>query len=186
MIEWLSNNYGVSINAVILKYVKTKNGEELIARTAIIPEEVEKERSRKGQIKVPMSDEPGDYNEEELKDLLKSYLSETRTTPRRIREILLPLCLKHDVVNREMIKKELLKRGEAKDDGQAGIILTTISREIGIAKRDYLRQIIQYEKDPSKPWEKENYRLEAGYKDMVKSILKELNERGEKSNIPSS
>ena len=76
-----------------------------------------------------------------------------------------------------MIKKELLKRGEAKDDRQAGIILTTISREIGIAKRDYLRQIIQYEKDPSKPWEKENYRLVEHYKDLVKSVLDELKQK---------
>ncbi len=55
MIEWLSNNYGVSINAVILKYVKTRNDEELIARTVIIPEEVEKERTRKRQFKISMS-----------------------------------------------------------------------------------------------------------------------------------
>ena len=177
MIEWLSNNYGVSINAVILKYIKTKNGEELIARTVIISEDIEKERIRKRQFKILMSDEPGKYNEDELRDLLINYLSEDRTTPRRIREILLPLCLKHNVVNREMIKKELLKRGEAKDDRQAGIILTTISREIGIAKRDYLRQIIQYEKDPSKPWEKENYRLVEHYKDLVKSVLDELKQK---------
>ena len=177
MIEWLSNNYGVSVNAVILKYVKTRNGEELIARTVIIPEEVEKERIRKRQFKILMSDESGKYNEDELRDLLTNYLSEDRTTPRRIREILLPLCLRHEVVNREMIKKELLKRGEAKDDTQAGIILTTISREIGIAKRDYLRQIIQYEKDPSKPWEKENYGLVERHKDLVKSVLEELSKQ---------
>jgi len=177
MIEWLSNNYGVSINAIILKYVKTRNGEELIARTVIIPEEIEKERIRKRQFKILMSDEPGKYNEDELRDLLINYLSEARTTPRRIREILLPLCVKHEVVNREMIKKELLRKGEAKDDRQAGIILTTISREIGIAKRDYLRQIIRYEKDPSKPWEKENYRLVEHYRDLVKNILEELNKQ---------
>ncbi|MCL0106472.1 endonuclease NucS [Peptococcaceae bacterium] len=180
MIEWLSNNYGVSINAVILKYIKTRNGEELIARTVIIPEEIEKERIRKRQFKILMSDEPGKYNEDELKDLLINYLLENRATPRRIREILLPLCLKHNIVSREMIKKELLKRGEAEDDRRAGIILTTISREIGIAKRDYLRQIIQYEKDPSKPWEKENYRLVEDYKGLVKSVLGELNKQKEK------
>jgi len=44
MSKWLSNNYDVSINAVILKYIKTKNGDELIARTVIIPEEIEKRK----------------------------------------------------------------------------------------------------------------------------------------------
>ncbi len=126
MIEWLSNNYGVSINAIVLKYIKTKNGEELMARTVIIPEEIEKERIRKRQIQALMSDEPGNYDKEELKELLIKYLSENRPTPQRIREILFPLCLKHDNVTREMIKKVLMEKGEAPDEGKAGIILTTI------------------------------------------------------------
>jgi hypothetical protein len=175
MIEWLSNNYGVSINAVILKYIKTKSGDELIARTVIISEEIEEERIRKRQMRISMSDEPGSYSDEELKDLLSKYLSENRTTPRRIREILFPLCLKHKVVTREIIKEELIKRGEAQDEGRAGTILTTISREIGIKKRDYLRQVIQYDKP--NPWEKENYRLVDKHKDLVKSLLDRLSER---------
>lgn len=173
MIEWLSNNYGVSINAVILKYIKTKGNEELIARTVIIPEEIEKERTRKRQIQFPMSDEPGSYSEDELRKKLIDYLSENRDTPRRIREILLPLCLKHKLVTREMIKEELIKKGEADDEGKAGRILTTISKEIGYAPRDYLRQIIQYDKP--NPWEKENYRLIEDYKDLVRSVLENLN-----------
>ena len=177
MIEWLSNNYGVSINAVILKYIKTKSGDELIARTVVIPEEIEKQRIRRRQFRLSMSDEPGNYDIEELKTLLKEYLSEERTTPRRIRDILLPLCLKHKVVTREMIKKELINRGEAEDEGKAGTILTTISREIGIEKRDYLRQIIRYDKP--NPWEKENYRLVEDYKDLVKNILNELRKEKE-------
>lgn len=174
MIEWLSNNYGVIINAIILKYIKTKSGDELIARTVIISEESEKERIRKRQFKILMSDEPGNYDRDKLRNLLKDYLSENRPTPKRIKEILLPLCLKHKVVTREIIKRELLKRGEANDEGKAGIILTTISREIGIAQRDYLRQIIRYDKP--NPWEKENYRLVDDYRDLVKSILEELKE----------
>jgi len=45
MIEWLSNTYGVSINAIVLRYIKTKGGDEIIARTMIISEEVERERT---------------------------------------------------------------------------------------------------------------------------------------------
>jgi len=173
MIEWLSSNYDVSINAVILKYIKTKNSEELIARTVIIPEEVEKEKIRKRQTQISMSDEPGNYNDDELKNLLMEYLSENRTTPRRIRGILLPLCIRHKIVTREMVKKELINKGEADDEGKAGIILTTMSREIGIEKRNYLRQVIRYDKP--NPWEKENYRLVEEHKDLVQSILDELN-----------
>jgi len=175
MIEWLSNNYGVSINAVVLKYIKTKSNEELIARTVIIHEEIERERIRKRQKQFPMSDEPGKYDEDELKKLLIGYLSENRDTPHRIREILLPLCLKHEVVTREMIKKELIRRGEADEEGKAGRILTTISKEIGYKPRDYLRQIIQYDKP--NPWEKENYRLIKDYKDLVQNVLENLSKQ---------
>ncbi|AEH23148.1 hypothetical protein TOPB45_1055 [Thermodesulfobacterium geofontis OPF15] len=175
MIDWLSEKYGMSINAVLLKYVKTKNGEELIARTMVIPEEIEKERAEKqrGQIKIQLSDEPGNYNIDELKKLLLKYLSEDRPVPKRIRTILLPLCLEHPIVTRNMIKEELLKRGEAEDETSAGKIITTISREIGIEKRDYLRQILRYDKISEH--QKENYRISEEYKQLVKEILSELN-----------
>lgn len=150
MIEWLSNNFGVGLNAVILKYIKTKSGDEFIARTMIIPEDVEKERIRKTGNKIETSDEPGNYEPEELKTLLQRYLAEKRQTPQRIKSILLPLCLENKVVTREMIKKELIKKENVSDEGKAGLILTTISREIGIASRDYLRQIIEYERP--NPW----------------------------------
>ncbi|MDI9434532.1 MAG: hypothetical protein QM396_00820 [Euryarchaeota archaeon] len=42
MIEWLSDNYGVGLNAIILKYIKTRGGDEFIARTMIISEDVQK------------------------------------------------------------------------------------------------------------------------------------------------
>ena len=170
MIEWLSSKFQVSINAILFKYIKTKSGDELLARTVIIPEEIEKERSQKQQRKFEMSDEPGNYEDDELKALLKTYLSEDRATPRRIKTILIPLCLAYDTVKRDAIKTELIEKKEAKNDGQAGLILTTISRELGIKKRDYLRQIIRYDK--INPWEKENYRIEIKYKDMITNILK--------------
>jgi hypothetical protein len=174
MIEWLSERYRMSINAVILKYIKTKNGEELIARTIVIPEEIEKERTekQKRQKKIPMSDEPGNYSEDELKKLLLEYLSENRPVPKRIRTILLPLCLEHPIVTRDMIKEELLKKGEAKDETLAGKIITTISTEIGREKRDYLRQILRYDKIND---EKNNYSIPEEYKQLVKDILFELN-----------
>ncbi len=169
MIEWLSENYGVSINAIILKYIKTRKGEELIAKTSIIPEEIEIERSKKQQRKIIMSDEPGTYEGEQLEELIKKYLSENRPTPHRIKTIILPLCLSKGVATREMIKKELVNRNEAYDEGKAGTILTTISKELGIKRRDYLRQIIRYDRGPAQ--EKENYRIDDKYKDLVKRVL---------------
>ena len=61
MIEWLSNTYNVNVNALLLKYFKTKSEDEMLVRTMIIPEEVERERIRGKQFKILMSDEPGNY-----------------------------------------------------------------------------------------------------------------------------
>lgn len=168
MIEWLSTNFGISINALILKYIKTKGGEEFLARTMIIPEEIEKERSKRTINKILLDDTPGTYEPQELKEILKNYLSENRATPHRIKTILLPLCIDNPIASREMIKEKIQKE-ENCDEGKAGRILTTISREISIAPRDYLRQIIQYDRPNS--WEKENYRLVEEYKNLVKELL---------------
>jgi len=180
MIEWLSEYYNVGINAVILKYIKTKNGEELLARTVIIPEEKEMERIKKKQIQISMSDEPGNYPEDKLKELLKKYLSENRDTPRRIRKILLPLCLEYEVVTREIIQEKLMKEEKIDDKGTAGKILSTISKEIGHKKNDYLRQIISYDKVGERT--KENYKIRPEYKELIHQILCELNKKEEKEN----
>ena len=47
MIDWLSDSYGVNVNAIVISYVKTKGGEELLEKTSIISEEMEEERRRK-------------------------------------------------------------------------------------------------------------------------------------------
>lgn len=168
MIEWLSNNYGVGINVLVLKYIKTKSNEELLARTMIIPEDVEKERNPKRPKGGNQSDIPGNYNPKELHDLLSDYFKKGGITSKRIKNILIPLCIENPIVSREMIKEELIRQEEA-SEGKAGIIVTTISKEIGFAPKDYLRQIIRYEKP--NPWEKENYRLVEDYKEMVKELL---------------
>jgi hypothetical protein len=152
------------------------SGEEFIARTVIIPEEVEMEKSERKRKLI--SEEPGNYEDNELKEKLKKYLLRDRETPRRIREILIPLCLKHDRVTREMLKEELINRKEAEDEGKAGIIISTISREIRLKRRDYLRQVIQYDKVGTS--RKENYRIEEKYKELVKNVLEELGKQKEK------
>ena len=93
MIEWLSDNYNLSINALIFKFIKTQSNDKLIARTMIIPEQVEKERIKKSGNKINISDEPGDYEEDILEELLINYLKEPRKTPQRIKHILLHYVL---------------------------------------------------------------------------------------------
>jgi hypothetical protein len=72
-------------------------------------------------------------------------------------------------VTRDRIKQALVDDGEAQDERQAGLIICTLSRELGMRDRDYLRQVMRYEKTSA--WEKDNYRIEAAYRDMVRELL---------------
>jgi hypothetical protein len=174
MINWLSDNYEVNINAVNLKYIKTDGGDELLTRTSIISEEVEKERISRRKFQIPMSDEPGDYIEDELSQHLSEYLMKDMRSAKRIRNVLLPVCLNRGKVTRDQLKVEFVDYGEADSAYDAGYFLTLISQQIGMVKNDFLRQIIGYEY-PNSSWEKDNYYIRQGYLKFVKGILEGLN-----------
>lgn len=173
MINWLSNTYNFDINAVILHYIMTSSGDELLAKTAVISEEVAEQRVRSRKFQIPMSDEPGAYEEEELCQMLKRYLSQDMVSARRIRDILLPTALKHKKVQRDKLKEEFVKHGIADDVNKAGLHLTVISQQLGLEKNAFLRQVVGYEY-PNNPWEKDNYFIRDEYRETVKAVLDEL------------
>ena len=107
MIEWLSVNYDIGINAIILKYTRTSSGDEMLSKTTIISEEVEKDKMKKKKFTIPMSDEPGSYSEDELKDLLSKYLGGNLWSAKRLKNIMLPLLLEKGKITREDLKKNL-------------------------------------------------------------------------------
>ena len=134
MVSWLSSSYGVSINAVVLHYIRTDGGEELLTRTAIISEEVEQEHIKRKRFQIPMSDEPGTYDPEELRRLLVDYLTQDYATTRLVCEDLLPLLLERESISRQALVQELINRGKADSARSAGFSLTSLSRILGIAK----------------------------------------------------
>ena len=174
MIEWLSNNFNVNINAVILNYVKTSSNEELLAKTSIISDEREQEIiKKKRKFQIPMSDEPGNYDIDSLKKLLTEYLSIHKIGNQRIKDVLFPALLKHKKLSRLQLKQELIKFDTSIDPAKAGYYLTGISMQLGLKKNDFLRQLISYEY-PTYSWEKDNFSLNDDYKDLVKEVLEEL------------
>lgn len=173
MVEWLSNRFGVNVNAILLHYVKTKNGEEFLTKTSIISEEMEQERTKKRKFSIPMSDEPGEYEQNELRKKVIDYLQRSQVTNQRIKDIILPYCLKHGILTRKQLKTELTQYDSSVEKSKAGYHLTTISNQLGMKKNDFLRQIIKYEY-PNYPWEKDNYQIREGYKDLVEEIINEL------------
>ena len=173
MIKWLSEHYDVNINAVILSYVMTNSGDELLTQTSIISEELELAKIKKKKFQIPMSDEPGSYDNDTLKQKLKNYLSQNLYSSRRIRDVLLPVCLENTLISRDKLKEEFVNRGEAADLSNAGYFLSLISSQVGQKKNDYLRQVNGYEY-PNYPWEKDNYQIREGYKELVESLLNDL------------
>lgn len=174
MIEWLSTNFDLAINAIILNYVKTSNGAELLSRTVIIPEEIAKQKSNKKKFKIEMSDEAGEYDLDKLKELLKSYFVKGNHSSNRIKSVLIPALLKKNRLTRNQLKKEFVKTGEAPDESQAGYFIALISSQLGHAKKDFLRQTISYEY-PDNSWTKDNFEIRDGYRDLLEELLVELN-----------
>jgi RecB family endonuclease NucS len=174
MIEWLSDKYDLAINAIVLKYIMTSAGNELLSRTAIIPEEVEKEKINKKKYKWEMSDVKGEYEEEELKELLTRYFKKRLWSGNRLVNIMLPYMLKNSrTISREELKKEFIRFGGelgGKDAKQAGIFIALISNQLGQKKKDYLRQVIFYDY-PTYPWEKDNFSVNPKYLGLVKELL---------------
>ena len=163
----------MSVNAIVLNYSKTANGAELLSRTVSIPEELAKEKSNKRKFKIAMSDEPGTYENDKLKELLKSYFRKANYSSNRIKNVLLPALLENDLITRNQLKTEFVSRNEADDESQAGYFIALVSSQLGHAKKDFLRQIIHYEY-PDNHWTKDNFTLRGGYKELVEELLNEL------------
>lgn len=172
MIEWLSSQYSIGINAIILNYTKTSKGDELLSRTVIIPEEVERAKTNKRRFVLDKSNEPGAYDEDSLKERLTQYFSKNLHSAARIRDYILPILLDHDVITRKELRKEFVKRGGGNED-QAGYFLALISTQLGLKRRDYLRQVIHYE-FPNYKWEKDNFSIPKEYHGLVRDVLENL------------
>jgi hypothetical protein len=173
MVEWLSDGYGVSINAINLKYLRTRSGNEVLTRTAVISEQLEEARVKSKKFTIPMSDEPGIYEEKQLKDLLIGYLSQNLVTAQRIRDVFLPACLQRNILTGDELKQAFIEQKVLDNPSKVGYVLSLISGQIGMQKNDFLRQVIGYEY-PNYSWEKDNYIVRSEYQDLVREVLDEL------------
>lgn len=180
MIEWLSDKYNVGVNAIILNYTRTNNGDEIISRMVIIPEEVEKQKTNKKKFIIEMSNDPGAYDLDTLEANLTEYLSKNLYSSQRIRDYFLPILLEKGMVTRDQLRKEFVRRKAAQDESQAGYFLSLISGQLGHKWKDYLRQVISYE-FPNHKWEKDNFKIRDEYKELVEKILGKLKGKENKS-----
>ncbi len=174
MIEWLSAHFNVNINAIILNYIKTASGEEVLAKTSIISEELEQERVKKPKkFQLSMSDDPGTYDNDTLRKLLSNYLSIQRVTNQLISIALLPALLRHNKLSRIQLKQEIIQSSANIEPSKVGYNIAAISTQLGLQYNDFLRQVIAYEY-PTYLWEKDNFSLREEYKEIVEEVLEEL------------
>ena len=176
MIEWLSDKFNVGINAVLLNYVKTPNGDEVLSRIVIIPEEIEKQKANKKKFIIEMSDDPGAYDLDTLEAKLNEYLSKNLYSSQRIRDYFLPILLEKGRATRDQLRKEFVRLKAAPDETQAGYFLSLISNQLGQKWKDYLRQIIYYDY-PNHPWEKDNFKIREEYVELVRRVLDNLGKK---------
>jgi hypothetical protein len=172
MIEWLSEAYGVAINAVVLKYIRTANGAEILTRSAVISEEEEEARTAGRKFKIPMSDEPGTYPEDQLRGLLVEYLSRNLVTIGWIGELLLPECLQRPTVTRDQLK-DLVAQTESAEARKVGLALGSLSSQLGRKENDFLRQVLGYGY-PDHPWEKDDFFIRPEHRELVAQVLDEV------------
>lgn len=173
MIEWLSDKYSVGINAVVLNYIKTPKGDEILSRMVIIPEEVEKQKVNKKKFIIEMSNDPGTYDEATLEEKLTEYLSKNLYSSQRIRDYFLPTLLEKGKVTRDQLRKEFVRLKAAPDESQAGYFLSLISNQLGHKWKDYLRQVISFDY-PNHPWEKDNFKIREDYVQLVRKVLDKI------------
>ena len=165
---------GVNVNVVVLSYIKTNGGEELLTRTKIISEEIEQERTRKQKkFEIDMNDTPGTYDAGTLRDRLHSFLAREKVTNRRMREIFRPALLSAKCVSRTELKRKFVDLDSNDDDSKVGNYLSVISSQLGMAKNDFLRQVVACEY-PRHHWEKDNFSVREEYRDLVKGVLESL------------
>lgn len=140
----------------------------------MISEEVEHKRTKsKKKFEIAMSDKPGAYDIETLKEKLAKYLSKKILTAQRMRDVFFPACLKQDIVTRDQLRDAFVEFDESIDASKTGYFVSLMSSQLGMEWNDFLRQVLGYEY-PNHPWEKDNYFIRDDYRELVKEVLDEV------------
>jgi hypothetical protein len=90
-----------------------------------------------------------------------------------MRDILLPALLKTKVLSRDQVKRAFVDFDPKYDENKVGYYLTLVSSQLGMAKNDFLRQVVAYDY-PRHHWEKDNFSIRDEYRNLVKEVLDEL------------
>jgi hypothetical protein len=124
-----------------------------------------------------VGDAPGTYDRPQLKQLLLDYLARATATTNRIRDILLPSCLKTEVLTIQQFRRAFFDLDPNYDEEKVRCCITHVSSELGKKKHDFLRQVIEYEY-PNHHWIKDNFSIKDRYRQLVTEVLEQLKAEG--------
>jgi hypothetical protein len=118
-------------------------------------------------------DAPGTYDIRRLRQLLLDYLTRTTAASRWIRHVLLPACLKNEVLSIMQFRKAFVNFDPNCDEQKVRHYMTHVSTALGKETNDFLRQVIEYEY-PHNHWKKDNFSIKSQYRQMVMEVLERL------------
>ena len=107
----------------------------------VLPEEVEKEKTNKKKFTIPMSDVPGEYDANKLKDLLSKYLDKNLYSARRLKDVVLPALINNKVMTREELKKEFADPLKKLTKTQGMILMKMIEKELDKSMHRIIREL---------------------------------------------
>ncbi len=183
--KWLSEEYDLDIKCVRLVPFKNENGDLFLISEVLIPTPGLEEYIKKRTIKQremrtiynsPFSLETGNFDEKTLKEKLKETLTrKTELTP-RFRAFLKILLSEDKEFKREEIKEKLFSLGVGKNIGQTGRYLSNISQLLTKKSTPHLRQVIEFSGGSRSGEEKDNFKINPKYRQLLKEILDETEE----------
>lgn len=183
---WLLD-YGIDIKVVKLTPYKYENNLILLDSEVLIPtpgveEYIEKRVSKGKETKRSYktswwSTEKGTFDSDKLKrKLIESFTRDSDLTPMLI-EFVKILLNENTSVKRDIIKEKLFEAGIGSNIGQTGRYLSNISQFLTKKSTPHLRQIIVFDIPPVGTGEmKDNYQLVSEYKNLVREVIKEIEE----------
>ncbi len=96
-----------------------------------------------------------------------------KSSGQTLRDILFPALLNTRVLTRDQLKRAFVEFDHSYAESKVGTYITLVSSQLGMAKNDFLRQVVSYDYLRHK-WEKDNFSIRQEYRDLVKEVVGDL------------
>jgi hypothetical protein len=179
---WL-RDFEINIECIRLKPFQTPDKQLIISPELIIPlpeakdyiiRKEKKEKEHKQSVRSTFSLEKSNFDDSELKIKIEESLTRPSDLTPRIIAFIEILLNEDKSFNRDEIKAGLFRNGVGKNIGQSGRFLSNISQFLTKKSNPHMRQIISFETGGSHGEKKENYRINAEYRELLTTIIQKL------------